>query len=56
MSAGGSGSAPTRTATRARSSELVLRAQAQFLQTMEAAIEQHPEQWVATLSPIWDVE
>ncbi|MGO8950867.1 MAG: lysophospholipid acyltransferase family protein [Ktedonobacterales bacterium] len=46
--------ASTPTATRARSSDLAAHAQYRFLHAMEPVIEQHPEQWVATLSPIWD--
>lgn len=45
----------TPTVTRTRSSDLAANAQYQFLHALEQVIEQHPEQWVATLSPIWDV-
>ena len=44
------------TVTRTRSSDLAAQAHVQYLHAMELVIEQHPEQWVATLSSIWDAE
>jgi lauroyl/myristoyl acyltransferase len=44
----------TPTATRVRGSELAGYGHHQFLQAFERVIEQHPEQWVAALAPIWD--
>jgi phosphatidylinositol dimannoside acyltransferase len=55
-SAGGQSRGSTQTATRARSSDLAAYGHRQFLQAMEAVIEEHPEQWVAALSPIWDTD
>jgi lauroyl/myristoyl acyltransferase len=51
-----SSSRRTQTATRVRTNELAVEGQRLFLQALEQAIVQHPEQWVATLWPIWDVE
>jgi lauroyl/myristoyl acyltransferase len=51
-----SSSRRTQTATRVRTAELAVEGQRQFLQALEQAILQHPEQWVATLWPIWDVD
>jgi KDO2-lipid IV(A) lauroyltransferase len=45
-----------KTATRVRTGELAAEGQRQYLQELEKAIEQHPEQWVATLWPIWDAD
>ena len=44
----------TGTATRTRSADATLRAMRVFIAELEKMIEQHPEQWVAALSPIWD--
>jgi phosphatidylinositol dimannoside acyltransferase len=57
-SAGGGGHSrvSTPTATRARSSDLAAYGHRRFLQALETVIEEHPEQWVATLSPIWDTD
>ncbi len=44
----------TPTITRARTSDRAAQAQCRFLQSLQPIIEQHPEQWVATLSQIWD--
>jgi lauroyl/myristoyl acyltransferase len=55
-SAGGQPRASTQTATRPRSSDLAAYGHRQFLQALETVIEEHPEQWVATLSPIWDTD
>ena len=44
------------TLTRVRTAELAAEGQRQFLQVLEQAIEHHPEQWVATLWPIWDAD
>ena len=44
------------TATRVRTADLAAEAHEKCLQVLERAIEQHPEQWVATLWPIWNVE
>jgi len=51
---GGQSRVSTPTATRIRGSELAAYGHHQFLQAFETVIEQHPEQWVAALAPIWD--
>jgi KDO2-lipid IV(A) lauroyltransferase len=59
-SAGGAGQSrrvSTPTATRVRASDvLAAYGHRQFLQALETVIEEHPEQWVGTLSPIWDTD
>jgi phosphatidylinositol dimannoside acyltransferase len=55
-SAGGQSRVSTPTATRARSSDLAAYGHRQFLQALETVIAEHPEQWIATLSPIWDTD
>lgn len=52
---GQSGEGRTGTATRTRAADATLRAMRVFVAELEKIIEQHPEQWVAALSPIWDV-
>jgi lauroyl/myristoyl acyltransferase len=56
VSTGGQSRVSTPTATRASSSDLAVYGHRQFLKALETVIEQHPEQWVATLSPIWDTD
>jgi KDO2-lipid IV(A) lauroyltransferase len=55
-SASGQPRVSTQTAIRPRSSDLAAYGHHQFLQALETVIEAHPEQWVATLSPIWDTD
>jgi lauroyl/myristoyl acyltransferase len=43
-----------KTTTRVRTANLAAEAHEKCLQALEKAIEQHPEQWVATLWPIWN--
>ncbi|HLJ79899.1 MAG TPA: lysophospholipid acyltransferase family protein [Ktedonobacterales bacterium] len=43
-----------KTATRTRAADATLRTMRVFITELEKMIEEHPEQWVAALSPIWD--
>jgi lauroyl/myristoyl acyltransferase len=45
----------TKTATRTRAADTTLQAMRIFIAELEKIIAEHPEQWVAALSPIWDV-
>ncbi|MGH2514327.1 MAG: lysophospholipid acyltransferase family protein [Ktedonobacterales bacterium] len=50
----GAGAGRAGTATRTRTADATLRAMRTFIGELEKIIQEHPEQWVTALSPIWE--